>query len=111
MLSLPSVTLLSIDTLDPSRSIRAMRYSLLQVKVAEAVLVTSQQVFRPEMLRTIGGKGRIDQIRVEFVQPGPRSDYERQIIADMPQWFSTDYCLFHEWDSAVMNAGAWDDEW
>lgn len=110
MLTLPNVTLLSIDTVDPLRSIRAMRYSLLQVKFAEAVLVTSQ-AFRGEMLRTIGGKGRIDQIRVVFVPPGPRSDYERQIIEDLPKWFETDFVLFQEWDSAVMNPAAWKDEW
>lgn len=110
MLNLPNVTLLSIDTIDPMRSIRSMRYSLLQMKFAEAVLVTSQK-FRGEMLRTIGGRGRIDQIRAVFVPPGPRSDYERQIIEDLPKWFSTDFVLFQEWDSAVMNPGAWDSAW
>lgn len=110
MLELPNVTLLSIDTVDPQRSIRSMRYSLLQVKFAEAVLVTSQ-VFRGEMLKTIGGRGRIDQIRVVFVAPGPRQDYERQIVEDLPKWFETEFCLFQEWDSAVMNPSAWEHQW
>lgn len=111
MLNLPSVTLLSIDTMDPIRTIKAMQYSLLQAKFADAVLVTDRQKYKPEMLRTIGGKGRIDQIRVEFSPGGPRSMYEQQIICALPQWFHTDYCLFQEWDSAVMNSAAWNPDW
>lgn len=111
MLSLPNVTLLSIDTIDPLRTIKAMRYSLLQAKFADAVLVTTASKFNPSMLKTIGGQGRIDQIEVQFVEPGPRSDYERQIICDLPKWFETDYCLFQEWDSAIVNPSAWNPKW
>lgn len=111
MLNLPNVTLLAIDTIDPLRTIKAMRYSLLQAKFADAVLVTTQSKFNPAMVRTIGGQGRIDQIRVEFVNPGPRSDYERQIICDLPRWFSTKFCLFQEWDSAIVNPDAWNPDW
>lgn len=111
MLHLPNVTLLSIDTIDPRRSIKAMQYSMLQVKFADAVLVTSAKKYDTSMLKPIGGRGRIDQIRVEFVQDGPRQEYERQIICDLPKWFSTDFCLFQEWDSAVMNPEAWNPAW
>ena len=88
-----------------------MQYSMLQVKFAKAVLVTSREKFKPEMLRTYGGKGRIDQIAVEFVPTGPRSDYERQIIEELPKWFSTDFCLFQEWDAAVLNPSSWNPTW
>lgn len=111
MLDLTSVTLLSIDTVDPMRTIKAMRYSLLQAKFADAVLVTDAKKYKPEMLRTIGGRGRIDQITVHFVEPGPRSDYERQIVAELPRWFQTDFCLFQEWDSAIVNRNAWNPDW
>lgn len=111
MLTLPQVTLLSIDTINPLRSIKAMQYSSLHVEFAAAVLVTSQKVFRPEMLRTIGGRGRIDGIQTYFVPDGPREEYERQIICDLPKWFSTDFVLFQEWDSAVVNPDAWNDDW
>lgn len=112
MLTLPNVTLLAIDTIDPLRTVKAMRYSLLQVKFAEAVLVTTRGIFNiPDMVRTIGGRGRIDQIRVEFVEPGPRSNYERQIICDLPRWSMTRHCLFQEWDAAVMNPNAWNPDW
>lgn len=110
-LSLPEVTLLAIDTVDPRRTIKAMQYSMLQVQFAKAVLVTAPVRFQSDMLKTIGGKGRIDQIEVHFTNIGPRSDYERQIIEDLPKWFSTDFCLFHEWDAAVMNADAWNPDW
>lgn len=111
MLDLPSVTLLSIDTIDPLRTIKAMRYSLLQARFADAVLVTTPSKFNIGMVKTIGGKGRIDQITVHFVEPGPRSDYERQIICDLPRWFQTPFCLFQEWDSAIINPSAWDSIW
>lgn len=111
MLNLPNVTLLSIDTVDPLRSIKAMRYSLLQAKFAHAVLVTTPSKFNPSMLKTIGGQGRIDQIEVQFVEPGPRSDYERQIVSEMHRWFGSELCLFQEWDSAIVNASAWNPEW
>lgn len=111
MLELPNVTLLSIDTMDPFRTIKAMQYSLLQAKFADAVLVTTPAKYKPEMLRTIGGKSRIDQITVHFVEQGPREDYERQIICDLPNWFKTDFCLFQEWDSAIVNPSAWNPDW
>jgi hypothetical protein len=111
MLSLPNVTLLSIDCMDPLRTIKAMRYSLLQAKFADAVLVTDRKKFSLDMVRTIGGRGRIDQITVHFVEPGPRSDYERQIVAELPRWFHTHFCLFQEWDSAIVNAAAWNPVW
>lgn len=111
MLELPNITLLAIDTIDPQRTIKAMQYSLLQAKFAEAVLVTSGKTFKPEMLNTIGGKGRIDKIREVFVPMGPRSDYERQIICELPGWFKTDFCMFQEWDSAIVNPNAWNSDW
>lgn len=111
MLRLPNVTLLSIDTVDPLRTIKAMRYSLLQAKFADAVLVTTPSRFHPDMVRTIGGQQRIDQITVHFVEPGPRSDYERQIICDLPKYFKTEFCLFQEWDSGIINPGAWNQDW
>lgn len=111
MLFLPNVTLLSIDIVDPQRTIKAMQYSLLQAKFADAVLVTTPSKFKPEMVRTIGGRGRIDQITVHFVESGPREDYERQIICDLPKWFSTEFCLFQEWDSAIINPSAWNPNW
>lgn len=111
MLTLPNVTLLAIDTVDPLRTIKAMRYSLLQAKFADAVLVTDRKKFSLDMVRTIGGRGRIDQITVHFVEPGPRSDYERQIVAELPRWFHTHFCLFQEWDSAIVNAAAWNPVW
>lgn len=111
MLDLKNVTLLAIDTVDPLRTIKAMRYTLLQAKFADAVLVTTPSEFNPAMLRTIGGRGRIDQITVHFVEPGPRSDYERQNVAELPRWFKTPHCLFMEWDSAIVNPSAWNPEW
>lgn len=111
MLSLPTVTLLAIDTIDPLRTLKAMRYSLLQAQFAEAVLVTDRANYNSRFVRTIGGQGRIDQITVHFVEPGPRSDYERQIICDLPLFFKTDFCLFQEWDAAIVNPNAWNPQW
>lgn len=111
MLELPAVTLLSIDAVDPFRTIKAMRYSLLQAKFADAVLVTDRKKYHPDMVRTIGGQGRIDQITVHFVEAGPRSDYERQIVCELPRWFKTDFCLFQEWDSVIINPSAWNPDW
>lgn len=111
MLNLSNITLLAIDTIDPLRTIKAMRYSLLQASFRDAVLVTDNEKYRPEMIRTVGGHGRIDQITVRFVQPGPRSEYERQIVDSLPTWFTTEFCLFQEWDSAIMNPRAWNSEW
>lgn len=111
MISLPNLTLLSIDTIQPLRTIRAMQYSMLQVNFGAAVLVTSKEAFRPEMLRLVGGQGRTDEIKVAFVPCGPRTDYERQIIEDLHKFFTTSFCLFQEWDSAVINPAAWKHEW
>lgn len=53
----------------------------------------------------------MDQITIRFIDPGPREEYERQIICDLPKWFTTDFCLFQEWDSAIMNPAAWNNDW
>ena len=103
MLKLPSVTLLGIDCVHPLKTIGAMIHSKRQVQFAKAVLVTDANDLEVRKLANGWGIELIHHIS------GSRFDYEWDMLEFTPDYFSTEFCLFQEWDAAVMNARAWTD--
>ena len=110
MPAITNVTLIGMDCVAPLRTIKAMQFSMLQARFERAVLITSKAVFHPDMLKTIGGQGRL-KIEPHFTVQGRREDYERAIICELPVHFDTSHCLFMEWDSGVLNPHCFDPEW
>lgn len=101
MLNLPKITLLGIDCIHPVKTLKAMRFSMRQVKFSEAVLVTDcADRFVVEACEKAGVKP-VHHVTDE------RIDHERDMLKYTPEWFDTEYCLYQEWDAAVMNPRAW----
>jgi hypothetical protein len=110
MPAITNVTLIGMDCIDPERTIKAMQFSMLQARFERAVLITSKAVFHPDMLKTIGGQGRL-KIEPHFTVQGRREDYERAIICELPVHFDTSHCLFMEWDSGILNPTCFSNDW
>ncbi|HEY3755084.1 MAG TPA: DUF5672 family protein [Opitutaceae bacterium] len=100
MLSLPTVTLLCIDCLNPQAALVAVRRSLAQCRFARAVLLTHE---KPD--------GMGDDIEVKLISRlTSREAYSRFMLNELGSHFSTEHVLVCQWDGYVVNASAWRDE-
>lgn len=102
-LKLPNVTLLGIDCVNPKRTLTAMLYSMRLVDFGAARFVANMSkltILREKQFRGID--------MVHHVQ-GDRFDYEFDVVKRTKEWFVTDFVLYQEWDSMVINPGAWSD--
>lgn len=115
MLNLPNVTLVSIDCHDPIRTLDSMKVSMGKVKFNSAVLATDYH--RMDVRNHADSLGidlfHTDQSNRKETIPDGRInavDYEWDVLTLTPRLFHTYYCLYQEWDAAVLNPDAWTDE-
>lgn len=101
LLSLPDVTLLAIEVMQPLAALRVMHHAMRQVDFAEAVLVTPSPM--PSQLLH-GVRNIVHPMRKEV-----RIDYELTCCRHRSDFFQTRHCLFMEWDSLLGNAAAWEE--
>lgn len=97
MLSLPDVTLLAIDCVQPELAWRALRYSRREIDFAQVQLFTSHEIICPDV--TVN---RIDALT-------ELAAYSRFCLKDLVRYISTDYILMVQADGFVINPGLWDD--
>jgi len=120
MLSLPQVTLLSIDTVSPEKTLRALEFSTRWVRFAEVVLLTDTT--KHSIPATIGYKVPVRVVHhTETDRMTPRLeapwhpplpyDYETAVMCEPSQHVKTPHFILQEWDSAVLNPEAWNPEW
>lgn len=113
MLDLSDITLFAIDCFHPDKTVLAMRFSCRFVQFKRVVLYTDL-VRHPNPMR-------FPELKIEHIResdekrepfPGHPSlpvDYERDAIT-RPSDFGGPV-LFMEWDSAILNPWAWDENW
>jgi tetratricopeptide (TPR) repeat protein len=92
---LSDVTLCVADCAVPDLAARSLRNSMAQCQFAAAKLFTSH-ARRYDAIETI----RID--RISNIE-----DYSRFIMKSLGSYIDTQYALVTQWDSYVVNAGAW----
>ena len=115
MLSLPKVTLLAIDCYKPERTVMAMRFSTRWVKFGAVILLTDTKK-HPHINPWEEGV-QIHHIeesdRMQEISQGHKTpvDYEMDVLRRPPEFVRTGHVLFMEWDSAVLNPLAWNNEW
>ena len=98
LLSLPMITLIAMDTVDPSKAVKALEYSCKDIDFGEVVLVSH---VKPDNCP--------DFIRWEYTSKCDSVDeWSRKAIYDMPQYIKTDYCLLIHADGYVVNAESFD---
>lgn len=96
-LSLPTVTLCAVASVNVAATIRALQMSLCQADFAECLLLTDARV------------PSTDNIQVTPV-PKIRSaaSYSTFVLRDLVGHVRTAHCLVVQWDGFVLDAEAWD---
>lgn len=101
MLTLPSVTLVSIDCIHPWKTLGSLIFSKRMVKFSKVVFVTDANIGRVRDAAKHHGIELIHHVT------GTRHEYEFDMLKRLPDYFDTTHCLFQEWDAAVLNPTAW----
>lgn len=97
-LKLPSVTLICVAGNKYGETIASMYKSISQVDFAKCLLITNID------LQSSG---------IEVINVGGLKTWEQYntfIVKELYKYFDTDYCLIAQWDSWVLNADCWTDE-
>ena len=118
MLELPNVTLFAIDVVTPLKTLSMMRFSMRWVNFAKAVCLTNMKANRDAIYQFSKEVElrHIEQSDRKISPPGMPQlkipvDYELAILRETTKHFDTSHVLHMEWDSAVLNPDAWDNEW
>lgn len=99
-LTLPTVTLCAVSSVNLSATMAALRASLDQIQFAECLLFTD------EMPSAVGPDIRVVPI------PRIRSsrDYSEFLLNDFVGHVQTDHCLIVQWDGFILDARQWKPE-
>ena len=98
MLELPSVTLCSIDTVNPLLALRALRLSGAEIRFARTLLLTD---------RPLDAAG----IEIRVIEPfASRAEYSAFVLKSLVRHIDTPFVLLIQWDGYVINPAAWREE-
>lgn len=96
MFSLDTVTLISVNCLDPQLSVKALKYSSKSINFARVVLLTDKPI-------------KESSIEVQNIKSIPTiRDYNEFCTRDLVNYISTDHCLIIQPDGFVVNPALWD---
>lgn len=100
-ISLPSVTLLAADTINPGLALRALALSCASIRFARAVLLTD---------RTPQGAAVPAEVEVVKIPPlESRDQYSNLMLKGLLPFVSTAHVLVIQWDGYVLNPTSWTD--
>ena len=99
MLSLNSVTLVSINTLNAEQSIKALEYSCKNINFSKVLLLSDKKYNHSYIETKLITK--INNI----------VEYNKFCISDLVNYIETDFCLIIQPDGFVLNEKMWDDEY
>lgn len=99
MLSLKPVTLVSINTLNAEKSIKALEYSCKNIKFSKVLLLSDKKYNHSYIETKLITK--INNI----------VEYNKFCISDLVNYIETDFCLIIQPDGFVLNENMWDDEY
>lgn len=113
MLHLPEVTLFAIDCVHPEKTIAAMRFSMQWVRFGHALLITDTMknaVFEEDI--EIIHRQEADDRVAPIGMPNLRLPvaYELDVLRLPAEYIRTSHMLHIEWDSAILNPLAWQEE-
>lgn len=96
MIDLPDVTLLAIDTIQPARAVRALRYSMRELRFKKVKLISNAAPFNL--------RGDID---LGVIEPLTFSEYSTFCLKKLSGYVDTAYCLLAQADGFVLNPHLW----
>jgi hypothetical protein len=109
MLTLPNVSLVSIESLNPERALRSLAFSKRWLSFAEVVLVTDVG-FKNSKGESILGMAKHHGIKLIHLPLGERHRHEFAMLDNLQFMFDSQFCIYQEWDAVVANPNAWTDD-
>jgi hypothetical protein len=100
MLSLDTVTLCCVDTINPALALRALALSRREIRFARSMLLT-------DLRSAVDVPAGIDIVPVEGIASRP--DYSAFIVKSLLPHIATPHVLMVQWDGYIIDASAWDD--
>lgn len=97
MLSLPDVTICSIDCITPELSAEAINTSSKNIEFGDSLLFSD---------RLLSGMFR----SIEITSLKSRNDYSQYVIQELVEHIKTKFVLIVQWDGYVTNPSAWSNE-
>lgn len=98
-LQLPNITLIAVAGNKQAETIASMYKSMARVDFGACVLVTNIDIQASGInVINVGGLGSWQE-------------YNRFIVKELYKYFSTEYCLICQWDSWVLDANCWLDDY
>jgi hypothetical protein len=97
-LSLPKITLVTINTIDPELSIKALEYSSNKIKFNKNILITANCQIKTKNIEIIN----IDPLDIK--------GYSHFILRKLHEYITTDFCLVIQSDGFVINPNLWSNE-
>jgi len=98
MINLPDVTLVCIDCLNYRKAVRAIMYSMRDIKFGDALFFTDTEFDIPDVKVVL-----IDSIN-------STKEYCEFLVNEVVDYIKTDYMLIIQWDGFVLNPDSWADE-
>lgn len=116
MLKLPNVTLFAIDCFTPQKTMDALAFSTKWVRFDSVILLTNTLKFQVEskpwltVIHSEQTDRKVPRQNAPHHPPLP-IDYEMAVMQQPSKYVKTSHLLHMEWDSAILNHAAWNDEW
>lgn len=97
LLSLPDVTLVCVDTVNPELAIAAMQHCMAHARFGHVLLLTAQPMKAPAgiTVELIDGVNDIES-------------YSEFVIRQLGQYFNTTHALLVQWDGFIIHPDRWD---
>ena len=100
-LNLDNVTLISVDTVDPERTIFALNESMENINFKSTKFITLDSF----------NLDKFNMCDIDVIYNNSLTTYRYHndfMIYDVYKYIDTDYAMFVEWDGYVLNYNAWD---
>ena len=98
-MELKNVTLVSVDGVDPEKTVNVLNHSSKEIEFADNVLITFR---KPENIT--------DNINLSIIDKLTWNEYNKFIIYDLKNYIKTDYALIIQTDGFIVNPQSWRDE-
>jgi hypothetical protein len=97
LLSLPDVTICSIDCVTPGLSAEAINISSQKIDFGDAILFSDKTL-----------KGKFSSVEIPVIRS--KNEYSQFVIQQLIKHIHTNFVLIVQWDGYVTNPGAWTNE-
>jgi len=96
MLSLDTVTLVSINCLDPEQSIKALNYSHKSINFAKVLLLTDKHI-------------EASNVEIQYIKPITNiKEYNLFCTHELVNYIKTEHCIIVQPDGFIINPELWD---